>query len=64
MADRYYGAAIGAQLPVDVTEAAATTGAVVELRISDAAYANKLGVQLALKAIQAYLDTKETSPIA
>lgn len=64
MADRYYGAAIGAQLPADVTEASSTTGAAIELRINDSAYNNKLGVQLALKALQAYLDTKETNPIA
>lgn len=64
MADRFYGAALGAQLPTDVTEAASTTNAAVELRINDSAYNDKLAVQLALKAIQAYLDTKETNPIA
>lgn len=64
MADRFYGAPLGAQTPQNVTEAATTTSAVVELRINDAAYNNKLGVELALKAIQFYLTTKETAPIA
>ena len=47
-----------------MTEASSTTGAAIELRVNDSAYNNKLGVQLALKALQAYLDTKETNPIA
>lgn len=64
MADRYYGADVGAQLPQDVTEGASTTGAAVELRINDSVYSDKLAVQLALRAIAAYLDTKETNPIA
>lgn len=64
MADRFYGIAIGGQLPKDVTEAASTTSAAVELRISDTAYATKKHVIMALKGIQAYLETKETSPIA
>lgn len=64
MADRFYGAAIGAMQPKDVTEAASTTSAAVELRIADTAYTSKLGVQQALEAIKNYLATKETSPIA
>ena len=64
MADRFYGAALGAQQPNNVTEAASTTSAVVELRINDAAYTSPLGVQLALEAIKNYLQTKETHPIA
>lgn len=64
MADRFYGAPIGAMQPKDVTEAGSTTSAVVELRINDTVYTNKLGVLQALEAIRAYVQTKETSPIA
>ena len=64
MADRFYGVAVGGQLPVNVTEAASTTSAAIELRISDSAYASKLRALAALEAIKAYLETKETSPIA
>jgi hypothetical protein len=64
MADRFYGIAIGGQLPVNVTEQASTTSAAVELRISDTAYANKLLVLNALEGIKAYLQTRETTPIA
>lgn len=64
MADRFYGIAVGGKLPTDVTEAASTTGAAIELRINDTAYANKLYVIEALEAIEYYLQTIETSPIA
>lgn len=66
MADRFYGAAIGGTMPVNVTEGAATGGAAapIELRISDTAYANRLYVLAALEAIKNYLQTKETTPIA
>lgn len=64
MADRYYGVAIGGRLPQDVTEAGTTTSAAVELRISDSAYDSKLLVLNALEAIETYLQTKETEPIA
>ena len=63
MADRFYGVALGGQLPGDVTEAASTTSAAVELRVSDTVYANPLLVQLALQGILKYLQTKETNPI-
>jgi hypothetical protein len=64
MADRFYGVAIGGQQPTNVTEAASTTSAAVELRIADTAYTSPLLVQLALEAIKNYLQTKETHPIA
>jgi hypothetical protein len=64
MADRFYGVAIGGKLPTDVTEDSSTTSAAVELRISDSAYAQKLFVREALEAIEGYLDTVETNPIA
>jgi hypothetical protein len=64
MADRFYGVAIGGKLPTDVTEDSSTTSAAVELRISDSAYSNKLLVLEALDAIEMYLETIETNPIA
>lgn len=64
MADRFYGVAVGGKLPTDVTEAASTTSAAIELRVSDTAYANKLYVIEALEALKGYLETIETSPIA
>lgn len=66
MADRFYGVPLGGTLPVNVTEGAATggAGAPIELRVSDTVYVNKIQVLAALAAIEAYLQTKETSPIA
>ncbi len=64
MADRFYGAAIGANLPNDVTEAASTTSAAVELRISDSAYADRRAVIIALRAIERYLEAVEKTPIS
>lgn len=64
MADRFYGVPLGGTLPVNVTEASSTTSAVVELRINDAVYANKIQVLAQIEAIKNYLQTKETSPIA
>jgi len=63
MADRFYGAALGAQGPKDITEQATTTAAVVELRINDTVYSNKLQVLMALEAIQDYLNATEGSVI-
>lgn len=64
MADRFYGIAVGGKLPADVTEDASTTSAAIELRVADSAYTNKIDVLMALKGIEAYLQTVETSPIA
>lgn len=63
MADRFYGAALGAQAPKDVTEAASTTALAIELRINDTVYSNKLQVLIALEAIQDYLNATEGSVI-
>lgn len=64
MADRFYGAAVGAQLPENVTEASSTTSAAVELRISDSAYsAGKQSIVCAIRAILQYVETKEGSVI-
>ncbi len=65
MADRFYSVALGDQTPDQVTEAGSTTGEAIELRISDAAYGyGKDVIHVALTTLQAYLDTKETTPIA
>lgn len=64
MADRFYGVALGGGLPVNVTEAASTTSAVFEFRINDTAYASKTQALAALEAIENYIATKETQPIA
>lgn len=64
MADRFYGVAVGGKLPTAVTEAASTTSAAIELRISDSAYTQKLYVLEAVEAIKAYLETIETNPVA
>jgi hypothetical protein len=64
VADRFYGVAAEGRLPKDVTEAASTTSAVVEVRVNDAAYGNKMSVLLALEAIILYIRHKETTPIA
>jgi len=64
MADRFYSVVRGEHFPNQVTEGAATSSEAIELRVNDTVYASKIDVILALKAIQAYLETRETSPIA
>lgn len=64
MADRFYSVILGEQLPHQVTEGAATSSEAIELRVSDTIYTTKLDVIMGLKAIMAYLETTETSPIA
>jgi hypothetical protein len=64
MADRFYGAAVGANLPNDVTEAASTTSLAVELRVSDSAYSDRRAVIIALRAIMRYLEAVEKTPIS
>lgn len=64
MADRFYSVVKGEHFPSQVTEGAATSGEAIELRVADTVYTNKIDVILALKAIQGYLETRETSPIA
>ncbi len=64
MADRFYSVVRGENLPSQVTEGAATSGEAIELRVSDTVYANRLDVITGLTAILAYLQTKETTPIA
>jgi hypothetical protein len=64
MADRFYGVALGGSLPVHVTEQATTTSAVFELRVNDTAYASRTQLLAAIDAMKAYIQTKETTPIA
>jgi len=64
MADRFYSVIKGEHFPHQVTEGANTSGEAVELRVSDSIYADKMAVLLGLKAIEAYLQVKETTPIA
>lgn len=64
MADRFYSVVRGEQLPVQVTEGATTSSEAIELRINDTVYSNKLDVILGVRALLAYLETRETNPIA
>jgi hypothetical protein len=64
MADRFYGIAIGGMTPADVTESGSTTSKAVEIRVSDTAYASKQQVLNAIEALENYLITRETTPIA
>lgn len=64
MADRFYSVIKGEHVPSLVTEGSSTSSEAVELRVADTIYTNKLDVLLALEAIKAYIQTKETSPIA
>jgi hypothetical protein len=64
LADKFYSTNKGAQVPLHVTEAGASSGGQVELRVNDTIYNDLLAVQMCLMAIEAYLQTKETRPIA
>ena len=64
MADRFYSVVKGEQMTHLVTEGASTSGEAIELRVNDSVYANKLDVILAVEALENYLMTVETSPIA
>jgi enolase len=64
MADRFYSVVKGEQMAHMVTEGASTSSEAIELRINDTVYTTKLDVLLALEAIENYLETTETSPIA
>jgi hypothetical protein len=64
MADKFYSVVLGEQMEYQVTEGSSTSSEAIELRVSDTIYANKLDVLLGLEALENYLMTKETSPIA
>jgi hypothetical protein len=64
MADRFYSVVLGEGLASQVTEGASTSGEAIELRVSDSIYSNKLAVIIGVEAIEQYLATTETNPIA
>jgi hypothetical protein len=64
VADRFYSVIKGEHFPSQVTEGASTSSEAIELRVSDTIYTDKMAVLLGLKAIEAYLQTRETNPIA
>jgi hypothetical protein len=64
LADRYYSVILGEQTPNLVTEGSSTSSEAIELRINDSVYSSKIAVLLGLKAIENYLETRETTPIA
>ena len=64
MADRFYSVILGEGLAHQVTEGASTSGEAIELRVSDSIYAKKLAVIIGVEAIEQYLSTTETTPIA
>jgi hypothetical protein len=64
MADRFYSVILGEGLAHQVTEGASTSGEAIELRVSDSIYSDKLAVIIGVEAIEQYLSTTETNPIA
>lgn len=65
MADRYYQAQIGADMPGDVVEAGASSAGVpIELRVTyDATGASKTQILKALDAIKQYITTDTWPPV-
>ena len=64
MANRFYGANIGATMPTEVTESGSTTSRTVEVAVVyDATGANKHTILNALEAIKNYI-IKDTYPPA
>lgn len=64
MADRFYSVIKGEHFPHQVTEGGSTSSEAIELRVSDSIYSDKMAVLLGMRALLAFLETKETSPIA
>lgn len=64
MADRFYSVVKGEHFPSQVTEGSSTSSEAIELRVADTIYTDKMAVILGLRAILAYLETRETNPIA
>lgn len=64
MADRFYSVVKGEGLPHQVTEGASTSSEAIELRVNDSIYTSRLDVIIGVKALLAYLETRETDPIA
>lgn len=64
MASRFYGINKGGMQPKDVTEATSTTSSGVEVQIDLTKVTSKLDAIQMLQAIENYLATTETNPIA
>lgn len=64
MADRFYSVIKGEHFPHQVTEGGSTSSEAVELRVSDTIYTDKIAVLLGVRAILAYLETRENNPIS
>jgi hypothetical protein len=64
LADRFYSVILGEGLASQVTEGSSTSGEAIELRVSDSIYSDKLAVLIGVEAIEQYLATIETTPIA
>ena len=64
MADKFYSVILGEHFPSQVTEGGSTSSEAIELRVNDSVYSNKMGVLLGLKAIENFIKTRETNPIA
>jgi hypothetical protein len=64
LADRFYSVILGEGLASQVTEGASTSGEAIELRVADSIYSDKLAVLIGVEAIEQYLATIETTPIA
>lgn len=64
MADRFYGADIGATMPGQVTEAGSTTSKNIEVRVTyDAAGMDKQKVLNAIQAVELYIETDTWPPV-
>lgn len=64
MADRFFGANIGANFPADVLESGSTTSRTVEVRVTyDATGADKVEVLSALEAIKNYIIQDNYPPV-
>lgn len=61
MADRFYGAAVGANLPNDVTEAGSTNSTAIEVRITTGT--DVRAALIALDAIEKYIQSREKQAI-
>jgi hypothetical protein len=64
MADRFYSVILGEHGVDQVTEGSSTSSEAIELRVSDAIYADKLAVLNGVGALLRYLKVVETNPIA
>lgn len=64
MASRFYGINKGGMAPKDITESGSTTSSGLEVQIDLTKVTSKLDAIQMLQAIENYLATVETGPIA